>query len=290
MPRTVNEGFVDFLKKLTPTSSESNAAKRHRASIKACIESNFGLNRFWRTGSFGNGTSISGHSDVDYMASLPLDNRKTNSANSLTSLREALSKRFPNSGVRTSCPAVVVPFGTDAEETTEITPAFLADTSGDHLVYDIADCSGGWMLASPDAHNAYVRSIDTELSQKAKPLIRFIKAWKYFQQVPVSSFYLELRVAKYASAESGIVYSFDVKRVFALLESIELAQIQDPMGVSGLISPCKSDYDLAIAKSRISTAHSRATKAVQAEIDGETKEAFAWWNRLFGGNFSSYYK
>ena len=71
MPRTVDEGFRDFLQKLTPSNTESVAAKNHRASIKQCIESNFGLKRFWRTGSFGNGTSISGYSDVDYMASIP---------------------------------------------------------------------------------------------------------------------------------------------------------------------------------------------------------------------------
>ena len=45
--------------------------------------------------------------------------------------------------------------------------------------------------ASPDAHNAYVASIDTKFGGKVKPLIRFIKAWKYFRDVPISSFYLE---------------------------------------------------------------------------------------------------
>ena len=91
------------------------------------------------------------------------------------------------------------------------------------------------MQASPGAHNTYVRSIDQDLSHKVKPLIRFIKAWKYFQNVPISSFYLELRVAKYASNESSIVYSIDVKNVFALLDDLDLAPIRDPMGVSGLI-------------------------------------------------------
>ena len=73
MPRTIDEGFRDFLLKLTPSSYESDAAKRHRASIEQCIKSNLGLRRFWRTGSFGNGTSIYGRSDVDYMASIPVD-------------------------------------------------------------------------------------------------------------------------------------------------------------------------------------------------------------------------
>ena len=61
MPSTVDAGFREFLRKLTPSTSESEAAKSHRASIKKCIKSNFGLFRFWRIGSFGNGTSISGY-------------------------------------------------------------------------------------------------------------------------------------------------------------------------------------------------------------------------------------
>ena len=188
MPRTVDEGFRDFLPKLTPSDYESYAAKRHRASIEQCIRSNLGLQRFWRTGSFGNGTSICGQSDVDYMASIPEKSFSKNSFRSLGKLRGALTKRFPNTGVRVSCPAVVVPFGIDVRETTEVTPAFYLGTRTRHRfkTYLIPDCSGGWMETSPDAHNSYVRSIDGNLSSKVKPLVRFIKAWKYFNNVPVS--------------------------------------------------------------------------------------------------------
>ena len=88
--RTVNQGFTTFLQRLTPTSGESTAAKNHRASIEACLKSNFGMTRFFRTGSFGNGTSISGHSDVDYFAEIPARNLKENSTYALREIRDAL--------------------------------------------------------------------------------------------------------------------------------------------------------------------------------------------------------
>ena len=44
MPRSVNEGFEDFLVKLKAPAPESDAAKRHRASIEACLKSNFVCN------------------------------------------------------------------------------------------------------------------------------------------------------------------------------------------------------------------------------------------------------
>ena len=219
--RTVNQGFTDFLSTLTPTIGESTAAKNHRASIKACLESNFDLTSFFRTGSFGNGTSISGYSDVDYFAEIPTCNLQENSTTTLSQVRDALKKRFPTTNVRVSCPAVVVPFGTDAKESTEVTPGdYIKTTEDEYRVYDIPDCSNGWMRSSPDAHNAYVREVDEDLSNKVKPLIRFIKAWKYYRNVPISSFYLELRVTKYAEDKSWIIYSKDVNGVLSYLSSV----------------------------------------------------------------------
>lgn len=206
--RTVDQGFRAFLQRLTPTTGESTAAKTHRASIETCLKNNFGMTRFFRTGSFGNGTSISGYSDVDYFAEIPPSNLKVGSTFTLRDVRDALDKSFPRTGVRVNCPAIVVPFGTDAKESTEVTPADYVGVTkkGKYRVYEIADCSNSWMRSSPHAHNAYVREIDGSLGFKVKPLIRFIKAWKYYQNVPISSFYLELRIAKYAEGKSNIIY------------------------------------------------------------------------------------
>ena len=196
------------------------------------------MTSFFRTGSFGNGTSISGYSDVDYFAEIPSCKLKANSTITLSEVRNALAKRFPNTGVRVSCPAIVVPFGTDAKESTEVTPAdYIKTTDDEYRVYDIPDCSDGWMRSSPDAHNAYVREVNGDLGGKVKPLIRFIKAWKYYRNVPIFSFYLELRVTKYAEDKSWITYSKDVEGVFSYLDSIDLANMRDPKGISGYISP-----------------------------------------------------
>jgi len=289
MPRTIDEGFRDFLTKLTPSNTETQAAKTHRVSIKNCLENNFGLNRFVRIGSFGNGTSISGYSDVDYLAHLP-SGEFTNSSNyTLSKVRNALNNRFPNTGVKVSCPAVVVPFGTKESETTEIVPADYL-RKDDYKVYDIADCSNGWMEVSPDAHNAYVKEIDDNFNGKVKPLIRFIKAWKYYQNVPISSFYLELRIAKYASEESSIIYDIDVKQIFCRLRDNELARMRDPMGVSGLISACKSEADKKIALSKLKTATTRAENARNATSNEDISDAFYWWRLLYNNQFPTYYR
>jgi len=291
MPRTIDEGFRDFLTKLTPLPSESNAATQHRASIEACLKSNFGLHRFFRTGSFGNGTSIAGFSDVDYFASIPCDQLTENSLYSLRKIRSALRRRFPNTGVIVGNPAIKVPFGIYPSETTEVVPAdYLGKTKSGYKVYDIADRVGGWRRSSPDAHNAFVRRVDKRLGGKARPLIRFIKAWKFLRDVPIQSFYLELRVAKYLTEESSIVYEIDVARILNWLDKNRLPAIQDPLGISGYIYPCTTAANLVTAKSRLETAATRARKAVLAEKCENTKLGFYWWNLLYRGKFPRYYK
>ena len=289
MAKTVEEGFREFHVRLTPTGGESEAAKGHRASIEACLKKNFEITRFFRTGSFGNGTSIRGHSDVDYFASIPRGNLKQDSKATLREVRKALDARFPNTGVVVRTPGVVVPFGTEKSEWTEVVPADLIkkDKKG-YGIYEIADGAGGWMRSSPDAHNAYVASVDKRLGKKVRPLVRFLKAWKYYRNVPISSFHLELRVAKYAAGETYISYSIDVRAVLKLLWDKKLAAMQDPMGMSGYIHPCATEAQKADALSKLKTALDRAQKARTAESAEKISDAFDWWNLVFDGHFPNY--
>ncbi|MFM5716165.1 hypothetical protein ACET77_20075 [Aeromonas allosaccharophila] len=289
MPRDIERGFYDFHEKIKTAVAETAAAKSHRASIETCIRRNFGLNRFVRIGSFGNGTNISGYSDVDYLACIPTKSLTQTSTASLVKVKDALDTSFPRTGVKVSSPAVVCPFGTYRSEVTEVVVADYIREEGDFKVYEIADGDGGWMEVSPDAHNYYVDKVDKKHSGKVKQLIRFIKAWKYYRDVPISSFYLEMRVAKYSDSESAIIYDIDVKNILALLQANELAAMQDPMGVSGYIYPCKTDALKKDALSKLNTAVTRAEKALTAEVSGDTKTAFDYWRLLYNDQFPSYY-
>lgn len=208
MAKTVDEGFRNFHGTLTPSREESEGAKSHRVSIAACLESNFEMNRFFRTGSFGNGTSIRGCSDVDYFACIPAENLRPNSTTTLQEVQKALIGRFRSTDISIKTPAVRVCFGAEASESTEIVPArFIKIDKGGNHIYEIPDRNGGWMRSSPDAHNNYVYEVDKRLDGKVKPLVRLLKAWKYYCDVPIRSFYLEMRVAKYAYRQEFIVYA-----------------------------------------------------------------------------------
>lgn len=289
MPKTIIQGFNELHTKLTPSSFESQAVKTHRASIKSCLESNFGMKNFFKTGSTGNGTSIRGYSDTDYFASIPTDKLKENSSISLRELKEVLHKRFPNTGVYVDSPAVVCPFGTSKSESTEIVPAdYLKRVDGNNI-YDIPDGNSEWMNAGPTAHNKYVSDVDKKLSYKVKPLIRFLKAWKYYCNVPISSFYLEIKVVKYAEKETTIEYSYDIRKIIAILYDSDLSAVIDPTGISGYIYACSSGAKKKDAISKLKTAKTRSANARIEQNNENIKEAFKWWDKFYNGKFSSYY-
>lgn len=289
LPKTMDEGFRSFISKLTPTAIEGASAKSHRASIEACLKSNFQMSRFFRTGSFGNGTSISGYSDVDYFAEIPTPRLHNQSNITLNRVKNVLAIRFPNTGVRVATPTVLVPFGFLKSESTEVAPCSHVITSQGFKVYEIANGSNGWMRSCPDAHNQYVRLIDQKHGGKVKRLIRLIKAWKYYRSVPISSFYLELHVAKFCDTETSIIYRYDIKTILLKLHSSGLARLRDPVGFSGYVSPCQTQVQHDVAMSKLATAVVRSEKALESVESGNIRDAFGWYNRLYDGNFVSYY-
>ena len=288
MAKTIEEGWREFHTRLTPTTTEDTYASSHRQSLSDCLTDKFDMNRFTRIGSFGNGTSITGHSDTDYIAVCPDDKLPDNSATALAKVRDVLGYRYTDTEVKVRTPAVRLEFGTTAAQKTEIVPAYYKATLEGHKVYGIADGAGGWMNASPDAHNDYVREVNAKHSGQVKRLIRYVKAWKYFREVPISSFYLEMRTANYAAGESSIIYSIDVKNVLRNILNDDLARMQDPTGIGGYIYPCKTDLKHEDALSKLETAVTKAEKAREAEEAGRIADAFDWWNKLYFYEFPKY--
>ena len=291
MAKTIDEGFREFHGTLTPKRGESQAVKCHRTSIKACLEKNFKVTRFFPTGSFENGTSIRGYSDADYFACIPTKNLKEHSVTTLQEVREVLIKSFPNADISIKIPTVKVCFGTNASESIEIVPAgFIQKDKNGNDIYKIAnsDGAGGWMRASPDVHNKYVDKINKRLECKVEPLVRLLKAWKYYHSVPVRSFYLEMYAAKYASRQGFIDYSYDLKCIFQSLWDRRLGALSDPTGISGSILPCSSPEQKIDALKKLEAAFKRAQKAQGAEDSEKIIDAFNEWKLVFGKKFPSY--
>ena len=99
---------------------------------------------------------------------------------------------------------------------------------------------------------------------------------------------MELRTTKYASGKSSIIYSIDIKNLLKNMLDSNIASIQDPMDVSGLIAPCKTDTYKQDALTKLETAYNRAVKAYDLEQAGKIQEAFSMWDTFFNGKFPAY--
>ena len=103
-------------------------------------------------------------------------------------------------------------------------------------------------------------------------------------QCPISSFYLRSgshkAVRGQATDQLPCDCLFCARRPF----ENELASVRDPMGISGMVHPCSSVRRRQIALSRLTTAATRAEKALHHH-DRNPANAFRFWDLLFGSYF-----
>jgi hypothetical protein len=286
--KTAQAGFDQFLTRLTPSSAERLAASSHRASIEAKLQDKFGLYRMFESGSFKHGTGVSSYSDVDYFVSLK-SSRPQYSSSTLAAVRDALLERFPTTNIHVARPAVVLDFGSGSERV-EVIAAYANEKVGDDRKFRIPGVNDEWIFSTPEAHLRYVTEANKRpVPGAVKQLSRLVKAWKYYRNVPISSFYLEMRAVAYMKGEKSVDYAQDIYYILRSLQSHSLADMNDPTGNTGRIQPCSSDANKRDALSKLDTAVSRASKAKEYYLAGNIADAFAQWDLLFNGHFPSYY-
>jgi hypothetical protein len=155
-------------------------------------------------------------------------------------------------------------------------------------VYDIPGPSvgSGWITSAPKVHLKYVNDRNKKPHDgDAKRLARLIKAWKYSCDVPISSFYLEMRSAQHVATLSTYIDVWDVCQMLEKLQGHVLAAMSDPTGASSRFHACSSDATRTDALSKLTTAARRARTALDAYRDDDADTAFSYLNLLFGGNF-----
>lgn len=288
MTLSVAQGFESFLGRLVPLESQRTAAARHRASVEASLRGALDVSLFRETGSFSHGTGVRGHCDVDLLVSIR-GQRPGSSETALAWVKNALAASFPYTLVRISRPAVVLVFA-GGEETWEVIPGFLTGRGGEGVyIYDIPGAATGWLDTAPLEHLAYVNEVNKrqDIVGGAKKLARLIKAWKYCNAVPVSSFYLEMRAAQYLTGQPSFVPVYDICYLLEHLDGIGLAAMNDPKGAAGRFEACSSTARKADALSRLRTGATRARKALDAHRKDEPAAAFYYLNLLFAGHFPS---
>jgi hypothetical protein len=282
MARSVQEGFDTFLSWLVPLQSERDAASKHRGTVESSLRNRLEVRLFRESGSFNHGTGVRAHCDVDLLVSLAT--KPVSSDTALRWVKEALAASFPATVVQIRRPAVVVQFN-GGREAWEIIPGFRNGGTDALPVYEIPGVPSGWLDSAPTAHLAYVTNVNKTPAGGAKKLARLMKAWKYYNDVPISSFYLEMRASKYMSDETSFVPIYDVCKLFESLERQGLAAMNDPLGLTSRFYACSTTPKAEQALSKLATAATRARKALDSFSNEDFNTSFHYLGLLFGGRF-----
>lgn len=236
MSATAASMLESLIRVMTPDEAARAAAAKHRKEIEDWLTSDLGITRMRETGSWHHGTALDKFSDVDYFVSMP-GSRPLVSSLALETLRSSLSRGIKGAFISIDRPAVRLRYF-DGGPDVEITPAYLKAPDD----YDIPDPVGiGWIRSNPAVHLEYVDRAQKETDGRAKGLIRLVKTWKSWNDVPLSSFYLEMRTAQYALGNKPIIYDWDLRDIFKSLASNGLRDMNDPTNYGRRIITGTSD-------------------------------------------------
>lgn len=272
-----------FVERLIPADYDRITAATRKKELLAQIEhAGVEVVDMFEAGSFNHGTGVRDHADVDNMVWVRLAQKTQLPSSTLSRFRTALL-RLTARRVSVASPAVRIEYWTAPYF--EVVPAFINGTKGDVTVYDIPGRRDEWVQSAPKAHNDLVDEQNDRLGKRLKPLVRLLKAWKYHAGAAVSSFYLEMRATEYAKGESVIVYEIDLKRVLRTILSKDVADMNDPSGITGRVPACASDEDQRATSSAMRVA---LDDLERAEGHRKADDAMSYWismSHVFGNNY-----
>ena len=266
-----------LIRSMTPNEAARSDAAKHRKEIEEWLKTDLGILRMRETGSWHHGTALDGFSDVDYFVSMR-DSCPSSSTTALEDLCASLSRGIPGAYVSIDRPAVRLRYFEDGPDV-EITPAYIRETDD----YDIPDPgSTGWIRSNPAVHLEYVDRAQQETGGRAKGLIRLVKTWRSCNNVPLSSFYLEMRTAQYALNNIPIIYDWDLRDFFKSLANSGLREMNDPTNYGRRIATGTSNLAESItARYAVEEAARLARLALEAAEDSDHCTAIYHLRTLF---------
>ncbi|RLD59857.1 MAG: nucleotidyltransferase [Bacteroidetes bacterium] len=169
----------------------------------------------------------------------------------------------------------------------DIVPAFYTDTG----YYLIPDGSGGWKATDPRIDQNRVTTINQKHDGKILQLIRTIKYWNNYAQMPtIPSYLLENFVLNYFDSKDKIddYIDYNIKHFWYHLKTAIYNSVSDPKGFQTDLNYLTYDEKVKISEKAEST-YNKACEAYEAELTEKNQEkAINKWRKIFGDNFPEF--
>ncbi|MDX3337072.1 hypothetical protein PV409_03745 [Streptomyces sp. ME02-6979.5a] len=291
MATTTVAAFNEFDLETKPSSATQTKVYGRRDAVVNVIKAAFPAGNDIRyqshkiIGSLGRNTACNPVDDIDLMVHMHVDqdlwNRRyrDNSSEFLYRVRKVLNENSPVRKVGARGQAVRF-FYADGLSV-DVAPVEKY-TSGD---FGIPDGAGNWLTTNPNKHETYLDDRNNALGGNLKRVIRFAKKWNKAHSSRLSSFHLEVLVARtYGTLGNN---SREALRLFFDYNLYNLS-VQDPAGFSGDLSTYLSWASKDAANDSLKSARDRVDLALAAENRGDHREAIRLWRIILGNDFPMY--
>lgn len=264
-------------KAFTPNEEYLGEVRMRRSVIEHLLGESHAASLL-ETGSLTHGTGIGGVSDADYFVRLP-GGEKPAAQQILAAIRKALITRYPTTRIRVSRPTVKLTFSKGAD--IELTPAYPTLAGDTYWIPDPLG-SGGWIQSAPVSNMQFVNNVQ-RAQPETKKVARLLKLWKVRRNVPATSFYLEMRAARYfdeAAEFRGIDTA--LRYIFSSMHEDRMAPILEPGLPGDFIHASSTPARRALAVSIARQAAANALLGVVADASGNDSSCRRHWNSIVG--------
>lgn len=291
MATTIASAFNEFDTKVSPDQSVWDRVYQRRDAVVSALKAAFPAtaNVTYRDhkiiGSLGRRTAGNPVADIDIMAHLSIDmdlwnqSYRDDSSDFLYRVRRSLNNASTVKKIGARGQAVRL-FYADGLVVDVAAVEKYSDGS-----YAIPDGSGNWLTTDPVKHETYLNERNAPLAGDLKKIIRFAKQWNMAHSSRLTSFHLEVLVAR-TFATMG-TNSRTALRLFFDYNQNNLS-VQDPAGYSGDLSNYLTWSQRAAVNDSLGKARDRADAAMDAENRGDHVEAIRLWRVILGNKFPTY--
>lgn len=273
---SINGYLNDRANFYTPKKDYLDAARNRRSAIETRLDKDLSVTTFIETGSLTHGTGLWLYSDVDYF--VRFYDQKPSPTTALQCIKNSMQALYPSTHIRVSSPAVKLNFATGVS--VELVPAYAGSLPE---MYYIPDPTGSskWMMSGPQKHLRHVTQVNNS-QPETKKVARLLKLWKAKRNVPVSSFYLEMRTAEYMRGKLAPVSVMEgLQGVVSAMSQDRLARFLDPTFTAGFITATSTPNYHAEAMVKLNTAKSNLTIASVESLIGNTADAVETLKKVF---------
>ncbi|WFR72478.1 nucleotidyltransferase [Prescottella defluvii] len=289
--------FEKFVSNISLTQTERDEATARSNAVAKKLHDHYYPTRAYTgdtkllIGSLGKRTRVRPVRDVDMIFRIPVEtfsrfNDYTSNGQSalLQEIRSVLRTRYPSTNVKGDGPIVLVDFANG--HTVEVLPAWHyknTDEGVDRYWIPHTRDGGTWTISSYAAEFRNLDESDKESAGQTRRLIKMLKVWQQYCNVPVKSLCLELRAINFLKSwpDRGKSSTWDDLMVRDFFEEF-IKRANYYCTIPGIDEKCYYG-DAWLGKAR--TALANAERACSFEADGDEYNAAVEWRKIFGAQY-----